>query len=126
MKLPTNARRGQKGSAMNSNETTTQSTTNTTSKYHAAVNFVPSDSKTVLVRLKELGKAGLTVKVPTECFGEVPPVKHESFILEAGQLFQLGNYLIPSNPKILDREMSEAKPYDVQAALAAAREEAPF
>lgn len=96
------------------------------SRYHAAVNFVPAEGKTVLVRLKELGKAGLTVKVPKEAFGEVPPVKHESFILEAGELFQLGNYLIPSNAKILEREMGEAKPYDVQAAIAAARDEAPF
>lgn len=115
------------------NENTTENTTaaksteaTISSKFHAAVNFVPDSGKTVLVRLKELGNTGLTVKVDRSLFGEIPPVKHESFILEAAGLFQLGNYLIPSNAKVLNRELGEAKPFDIKAALEAAKEQAPF
>lgn len=96
------------------------------SRYHAAINFVPEDGKVVLARIKELGNTGLTVKLDRSIFGEIPPAKHEAFLIDAPTLLQVGNYLVAPNAKVVSRELGEAKVFDVQAAIAAAKEEAPF
>lgn len=110
---------------------TTQNTTavaveETNSRYHAAINFVPEDGKVVLARIKELGNTGLTVKLDRSIFGEIPPAKHESFLIDAPTLLQVGNYLVAPNAKVVSRELGEAKVFDVKAAIEAAKNEAPF
>lgn len=104
--------------------TTAVAVEETNSRYHAAINFVPEDGKVVLARIKELGNTGLTVKLDRSIFGEIPPAKHEAFLIDAPTLLQVGNYLVAPNAKVVSRELGEAKVFDVKAAIEAAKNDA--
>lgn len=106
---------------------------NISRKFHAAVNHVAEDGKTVLCRLKELGTNAPSLRLDPSAFGDVPAVKHESFVVEiAGKILQKGDYLFATHAKVSEREMSEAVEFDVDAYLAGCTadgeigEESPF
>jgi hypothetical protein len=99
-------------------------------RFHCAVNFVSNNN--VLVRVKELGNSAPSMKVNCKAWGDSVPVKGENFLAEiSDECLQVGNYLIPSNFKVVEREFSEPpKPFNLAGAIAeslAADEEAvPF
>lgn len=97
-------------------------------KFRAAVNFVPETGNNVLIRIKELGNKAPSMRVNRSIFKDVPPTQHESFIIEMEGVAQLGNYLIPTGAcKIIDREVSGAVEFDVDAYMESLlKEDAPF
>lgn len=97
-----------------------------TRKLHCAVNFIPETGRNILVRVKELGTNSPTMKLDRSVFGDTPPTQHESFVAEVGDLLKQGNYLVPASCKVLDRELADAEPFDVDAYMAALTDEEPI
>jgi hypothetical protein len=85
-------------------------------RFHAAVNFVPETGRNILCRIKEFGTESPTLKLDKSLFDGIA-IAGESFILEVGELFQTGNYLVASNAKVLDREVEAAQPFDMDSAV---------
>jgi hypothetical protein len=97
----------------------------TMSKFHCAVNFV--SGSTVLVRVKELGSSGLTMKANAKAWGDSSPVKGENFLAEiSDDVIKVGNYLIPADFKVVSREFSEAPVPMKLSAIEVEDESAPF
>ena len=97
--------------------------------FHAAVNHVSDTSSNILARLKELGNNSPSIRIPKRLFGDVPPAKHEAFVVEMDGLAQVDGFLIPTGScKVITRETpAEAVPFDVDAYMASLTDsEAPF
>jgi hypothetical protein len=87
--------------------------------FHCAVNFVPKGDN-VLVRIKELGKDSLTMKMSKAIFGDKAPSQHENFTAEIDMaaVYQSGSYLQGGNAKMVARDGGGTAPFDMRGYMA--------